>query len=540
MTTDCLIIGFKELDFEKYVKMLRQMGTHNGAYRDLNLAFIDYLGKPYRCLDILNHFLESGAEPSKPAKLLHNSDFLWPVITYLGSYLKKRNYTFDYINVFNLEQDALREKLENNDILTIAITTTLYVSVHPVIDIINFIKKYNRKARIIVGGPFIYNLTLTNQPAIVQSMFKYMGADFYVIGSEGEAALAEIIGALKNERPLDTIDNIAYQKDNAFVLTPTVKEDNSLTEEAVDYSLFPPERVGRFVSLRTAKSCPFACSYCGFHQRAGKYAYMDVGRIEAELNSIRAIGGVTSLTFIDDTLNVPQKRYREFLHMMIKNRYGFKWNAHYRCDHGDEETIALMKEAGCEGVFLGVESGNDLMLQLMNKTSRRSDYLKTIPLLRGAGIWTHANFIVGFPTETDDTVRDTISLIEETKPDTYRAQLWYADPTTPIWKRKDEFGVKGTAFNWTHETMDAGRACDWVEKMFLDIENSLWLPQFGFELWSVFYLQRLGMTREQLKQFMAGFNNRVKQKLKNTPGANQDEAVNATFNNLTFLKNLRT
>ena len=44
---------------------------------------------------------------------------------------------------------------------------------------------------------------------------------------------------------------------------------------------------------------------------------------------------------------------------MIRKKYGFRWNSFYRCDQGDEETIKLMAEAGCEGVFLGVESGSD-------------------------------------------------------------------------------------------------------------------------------------------------------------------------------------
>ena len=98
--------------------------------------------------------------------------------------------------------------------------------------------------------------------------------------------------------------------------------------------------------------------------------------MEQELNAIREIGTVTTLTFIDDMFNVPKARFKEMLRMMIDNQYGFKWNCFYRSDHGDEEAIELMGKAGCEGVFLGVESGSDAMLEKMNKTARREKTMK--------------------------------------------------------------------------------------------------------------------------------------------------------------------
>jgi len=198
---------------------------------------------------------------------------------------------------------------------------------------------------------------------------------------------------------------------------------------------------------------------------------------------------------------------------MIRNQYGFKWNSFYRSDHGDEEAIELMGKAGCEGVFLGVESGSDEMLLRMNKTARQKHYLKAIPLLKAAGVSTHANVIVGFPGETYETVQETVDFIEQAKPDFFRAQLWYADPVTPIWEKRDQYGVKGTAFNWSHNTMDFETACDLIDKMFVSIENSIWLPQNGFEQWSTFYLQRKGMTVEQIKTFLKCFNAVIKQKL---------------------------
>ncbi|HEU5229916.1 MAG TPA: PhpK family radical SAM P-methyltransferase [Ktedonobacteraceae bacterium] len=508
---DCLLIGFNDPNFEGYVDMVKSMGTNSGAYRDLRLAFVEYNNKPYRSMDLLNLF-HFEKEPENH-KVFHNADFLWPVITYLGSYLHQRGFSFDYVNLFQLEKEKLIEKLTKNIIRTVAITTTLYVSVHPILEIISFIRKYNSSVKIIVGGPYIYNQTKDTDKVTIERLFKYIDADFYVISSEGEFALAHILMALKSGSSFDGVNNIAYRNGNTFVITSSGVESNSLEENMVNYSLFPKEEFGQFVTLRTAKSCPFACAFCGFPQRAGKYTYMDLRCVEQELNAIRDIDGVTTLTFIDDTFNVPKGRFKEILRMMIRNKYGFKWNSYFRSDHADEEAIELMGQAGCEGVFLGVESGSDQLLQRMNKTARRRHYAKAIPLLKAAGISTHANLIIGFPGETYETVQETMDFIETAQPDFFRAQQWYCDPTTPIWQQREHYGIKGSAFNWTHNTMDANTAADLVDKVFLSIENSHWLPQYGFEQWSIFYLQRQGMTMEQIKAFVKSFNDMIKERL---------------------------
>lgn len=508
---DCLIIGFNDSDFASYVEMVESMGKDSGAYRDLDLALIEYQGRPQRSMDVLNHFYSQ--TKSGVHKPFHNADFLWPVVTYLGSYLHQRGLSFDYVNLFHLEKEKLKEKLLKNDVLTIAITTTLYVSPHPILEIVSFIRQYNDTAKILVGGPYISNQPKLGNQEAIQHLFKHLGADIYVISSEGEGALVNTIRALKTGTSLDRVDNIAYRDGEHYVLTSTSIESNPLEENPVNYSLFPQDEISEFVTLRTAKSCPFSCSFCGFPQRAGKYKYTGVDLVEKELDAIREIGGVTTLTFIDDTFNVPKERFKEICRMMIRNNYGFKWNSFYRSDHGDEEAIELMAKSGCEGVFLGIESGSDEMLQRMNKTARRKDYLKSIPLLKAAGISTHANVIVGFPGETFETVQETIDLFEEAKPDFFRAQLWYADPVTPIWNKREEYGVKGSSFNWSHDTMDYQMACDLVDKMFISVQGSIWLPQNGFEQWSTFYLQRRGMTMEQIKTFLKCFNAVIKEKL---------------------------
>lgn len=509
--TDCLILGFYEYPFAQYVDNMQLLGEQSGAYRDLSLAFIEYDGKPKRALDVLSDIFY--ADKPVPPRPLNNADFLFPVITYLVTYLAKRQLEVEYISHPHYEMKMLEDRLRKGDVRTVAITTTLYVSPLPIIELLSAVRRFGPKVKIILGGPYISNQSKSSSRKQLTQLLKFLGADIYILCAEGEATLADTLRALRTNGALEFIPNLAIRRRDEILYTAERSESNSLANEPVDYKLFAPSELGEFISTRTAKSCPFACSFCGFPARAGKYTVLGVEEVERELDAIAERGTVTTLSIIDDTFNVPKARFKSILSMMSRRKYPFKWNCFYRADHGDETVIDMMAEAGCEGVFLGIESGSDAMLERMNKTARRVDYLRAIPAFNRAGISTYASLIVGFPGETADTIQETIDLIETTEPEFYRAQLWYADPVTPVWHDRERLGITGEGFDWSHRTMDAQVASDWIETMFFRIANSTWLPQYGFEQWSTFYLQRKGMSRPQIRAFVENFNSVIKHRL---------------------------
>src|SRR5262249_29945074 len=141
MTIDALIIGYNDVEFSGYVESVRSMGENSGAFKDLDLALLQYDGKPHRALDLLTRFFYQRKE--QEPRPFHNCDFLWPTILYLGSYLTKHGFTFDYINLYQFEKESLKQKLLSGNFRAIAITTTLYVTPHPIVEIISFIRAYN-------------------------------------------------------------------------------------------------------------------------------------------------------------------------------------------------------------------------------------------------------------------------------------------------------------------------------------------------------------------------------------------------------------
>ena len=513
MVTDCLIIGYNDGQFAHEVEMMRSMGADHPDYRDLSLNFIQYQGQPYRAMDILDHFHYESRPPVDRRRKFHNTEVLWMVVMYLGSYLARRGFSFDYVNLFQFQKDELREKLRTGKYLTAVVTTTIYNYDTPILEVVNFVREHSPETQIVVGGPYVAKRSESMEQRELEAVFKYIGADFYVRSREGEQALVHLLQALKGDQNFAAIPNLAFREGDRFVLTPAEREFNTLYDNLIDYSLFPPEDVGSYVNVRITKGCPFTCSFCSFPLRTEKYDVSRLEYIERELNAIRDVGTVTGLFFVDDTANVPLQTFKDMMRMMIRRGYDFKWHCFFRADFCDAELVELMARAGCQGVFLGLESANDQMLINMHKTPRKHHYLSSIPLFKQAGIKVFASLFFGFPGETYATAQETIEFLDETEPDFYRALVWYCDPVTPIWQERDRYGIQGYHFSWSHDTMDVNTACDLVESCFFRFDKPLWVPDPGFNFVSLFLLQNRGMSFEQIETFLRSFNAVVREQV---------------------------
>jgi p-methyltransferase len=123
-------------------------------------------------------------------------------------------------------------------------------------------------------------------------------------------------------------------------------------------------------------------------------------------------------------------------------------------------------------------------------------------LLKKNNIITFASFIIGFPGESDETMQETADFIRNTKPDYYRLAMWFCKNTAPILQKKDVFGIQGDGFKWKHNSMDSMEAIAHIERLYLEIDESVWMPQRSFDFWHIPYLLGKGFTREQFNHFM--------------------------------------
>jgi len=105
--------------------------------------------------------------------------------------------------------------------------------------------------------------------------------------------------------------------------------------------------------------------------------------------------------------------------MMIDQNLGMNWKCEARTDHLDEEICELMKKAGCSRVKLGFESGSDKLLKNIQKDETKADMLRGVKMLKDADVPFTAYFMAGFPSETDEDLKQTIKFAREIEADYY-------------------------------------------------------------------------------------------------------------------------
>ena len=514
---DAIVIGYNEVPFEKYESFLRNYGEDTEAYRDLKFSFVNLDGRRLDYMGLLNHVFQlAGGENGKPHSEFRSGEIPNLAAAYLANFLRKRGFSARYVNLFQHEKEKLIEYLTQDPVL-VAITTTFYVINLPVNEMVEFIRKYNSRVKIVVGGPLVSNHARNSHGDTLRTALDDMGADIYVIEGQGELTLSQIAATLKNGGDLRNVPNIVYFESGEMHRTRVVPENNSLDENYINWLDFPEEDLGNTLQTRTARSCAFKCSFCNYPSRAGALTLLGIDVLEKELDSMMELGNVQNVVFIDDTFNVPFPRFKEICRMMIRKKYPFNWFSYFRCSNSDEEAIELMAKSGCKGVFLGIESGSPSILVNMNKSATIEKYAKGIEWLRQYGIMSFGSFITGFPGETDVTVNETVDFIKQTRPDYYRSQMWYCEPGTPIQNERAKYEIDGDGFVWSHKTMDSLEAMDHIDKMFLSIEESTWLPQWSFDFWSIPYLLGKGIGFTPFKRLMAAAHQLLRLEIASVP-----------------------
>ncbi len=499
-TTDCFLVGHNEIGVSRHNQLLRLVyGKGSKNYTETakyNLSHIRCEDGYYSPSQIFN--LVTEGDGKKP----DIADTFSLTIAYLGSFLHRHGFTFEYVNSFHKEGDRakLAHHLERGDVATVAITTTYYLTVIPILDIVKFVRSHSAGVKIIVGGPFITNQVRLLPEDKLRKVFDTIGADFYVDSSEGEATLASLLAAIKNGTPLGRVHNIYFRSGGRYVGTFKAAEANDLDANPVEWGLFRSD-IKDIVNIRTSKSCPFKCSFCSFPGASGRYKVASLDVVERELDALHEINPDLGLDVIDDTFNIPQRRFDELLRMMIRKRYRFRWYAFYKAQLASRETTRLMKEAGCVQVFAGCESGSQVILDNLVKQSRVEKYHEAFELLHEHGLLSIASFIVGFPGETEETFMETMDFIEEARPTFFRARLWWYDRSAPVHQERERFQLTGDGYEWRHATMDSDTAQELADRMVLGVKSSIHATDYPIP----FEMIVKGVPAPVVQAFMARF-----------------------------------
>lgn len=271
-------------------------------------------------------------------------------------------------------------------------------------------------AKVIVGGPHPTSLpedTLREIPEV----------DYVVIG-EGEQTFVELILAIRNNINLNKIRGIAFRSGTKIKINEPrhfIKDIDFLPMPARDllmmerYSPSPTFfRKQPAYAIMDARGCPYNCTFCA--TLSGKSIRQhSKQRICNEIALLIKDFGAKGIIFRSDTFTTNIQHTIELCNEIIKQGLNKKisWHCESRINTISKDLLKLMKKAGCEGIHYGVESGNQRILELINKNIKLEDVPRVFKWTRKAGIRTSAYFMIGLPTERKEETLNTIKFAKK-------------------------------------------------------------------------------------------------------------------------------
>jgi radical SAM superfamily enzyme YgiQ (UPF0313 family) len=118
---------------------------------------------------------------------------------------------------------------------------------------------------------------------------------------------------------------------------------------------------------------------------------------------------------------------------MIEGEYKLKWVVNNRVELADEETLLLMKQAGCKEISYGIESADENVLKQLGKNLNLKKAIQAIDKTKKIGIRVNLFFMIGVPGETKESLIKSISFIKQTRPQIFGFAPYIPMPNTPIY-----------------------------------------------------------------------------------------------------------
>ena len=262
----------------------------------------------------------------------------------------------------------------------------------------------------------------------------------FVIDGMGDHAFPKLLSSLENGRDFSSIQNLIHVQEGTIVRNtraPLTDLDAlpPLPYEHLD-SFYPLEKYlgktflgQRTIAYHSSFGCPFTCGFCAVVPiYNARWKGMSADRIHADIVRIKERWGADAIEFHDNNFFVSEKRTVEFSKLI--RPHNMRWWGEGRIDTIDkytDESLALMREAGCRMIFFGAESGDDEQLKRMDKggTQTGAQILRFAARMKKFDIIPEYSFVLGFPQENEAAVlrqidRDIafIKQVKDTNPDT--------------------------------------------------------------------------------------------------------------------------
>ncbi len=212
------------------------------------------------------------------------------------------------------------------------------------------------------------------------------------------------------------------------------------------YDYFNPNALYPMVTIMSGRGCPNRCTFCLYPQTmtGRRLRLRSSQNVVAEMAYIKEnFSGVKSIFFEDDTLTADRDWLHQTCRLIMQEKIGIPWTANARIDM-DLESLEVMKRAGCRLLCVGFESGNQQLLDNVNKGTTLEMMESFAKRAKSAGIMIHGCFMAGLPGETRETLQQTLQLALRLKPDTAQFFPIMVYPGTEAYRWYEERGYLST------------------------------------------------------------------------------------------------
>ncbi|MFP4169057.1 MAG: radical SAM protein [Desulfonatronovibrionaceae bacterium] len=342
---------------------------------------------------------------------------------YLAALLMDRGFKVRILNAYAEQVDRGRlEKIIHEFRPDLAGFTVFNANRWAALEYCRVIKETSPQTVTVFGGvaaTFMWEHFLSN----------FSQPDFIVRG-EGEIPLEILAGQIqKGELTPENIPGLAWRGKG----TPRA---NPCPDFLPDLDQLPdPAEHFTFSHVALSRGCPGKCTFCAspafwkrkvrFH--SPQYFLRQLARLREK--------GVTYFNVSDDTFTLKPRLVREVCQGIIEKGLDITWAAISRVDRVDEETLRLMRRAGCIQISFGVESGSEKIRGLLNKDITEPDIVRAFDLCKKACILPRAYFIYACPEEDESTMKQSRELIQKIKPLSAVFYILHLFPGTALYDR---------------------------------------------------------------------------------------------------------
>jgi len=317
---------------------------------------------------------------------------------------------------------------------------------------------------VIVGG---IHATLAPEAVI-----RVPGVDFLCVG-EGEYAMLELVNRLDRGEGVMDVRNIwSKESDEIRRNNPRdLVEDLDLLPFP-DRTIFDYKRIlqesGGMADFMAGRGCPFDCTHCCNHalkkiyKGSGRYVRMrSVEDVVEEIRVVTEEYSVKKLNFHDDTFTLFPGWVKEFCET-YKKEFDLPFQCNVRSDTVDAEMLKTLKDAGCEMVRIGVETGNEwLRFNILNRKMTNRQIMEVFEKAKELNLRTYSFNMVGIPYETPEMAEESLRLNEKLNPDYIQVSIFYPYPGTKLYElceregmllktNKKSYFEEGAAINSSH------------------------------------------------------------------------------------------